>query len=158
MTSRTASLANQMKHRDREMVPRVLVRAMFGLMFVSVVLVALARWTDRPLTGVAPESPVLAERMITLVTADDRAEGVAVLDAAGSQIAHSTLNKSGFIDVIAIAVARERAVAGVSTNDPLRLVRRENGHTAILDPATGWSIELIGYGADNVAAFARLID
>jgi hypothetical protein len=40
----------------------------------------------------------------------------------------------------------------------LRLVRRENGHVAILDDTTGWSIELIGYGQDNVAAFAKLID
>jgi hypothetical protein len=40
----------------------------------------------------------------------------------------------------------------------LRLVRRANGHTAIIDPATDWSIELIGYGADNIAAFARLLD
>lgn len=158
MSDRTASLANQMKHRDREMVPKVLVRAMFALMFISVALVAIARWTDMPLRGVAPDSPIVAERMITLQGSENRADGVAVLDEAGSQIAHSTLNKSGFIDVISASIARERAVAGVTTNDPLRLVRRENGHTAILDPATGWSIELIGYGADNVAAFARLID
>ena len=46
---------------------------------------------------------------------------------------------------------------GVAGNPPLQLVRRENGHTAIIDPATNWSIELIGHGADNIAAFARLL-
>jgi hypothetical protein len=49
-------------------------------------------------------------------------------------------------------------VHDTDTQAPLRLVRRENGHVAILDDTTGWSIELIGYGQDNVAAFAKLID
>jgi hypothetical protein len=49
-------------------------------------------------------------------------------------------------------------VQDTDTQAPLRLVRRENGHVAILDDTTGWSIELIGYGQDNVAAFAKLID
>ena len=158
MQNQTASLANQMKHRDREMVPKFLVQAMFGLMFASVALVGYAQFTDIPNAGAVVESPVAAERAITLVGTRDRAAGVAVLDENGNQIAHSTLNKSGFIDVIWVSVARERATKGITTNDPLRLVRRENGHVAVIDPATDWSIELVGYGVDNVAAFARLID
>jgi putative photosynthetic complex assembly protein len=156
MTSKTASVANQMKHRDREMVPRVLVQAMFGLMFASVALVGYAQWTNLPLTGVPPESPIVKERAITLI--GDRDLGYAVLDAQGEEISHSEDGKKGFIDVIATSVIRERTVNGVTDNDPLRLVRRENGHVALIDPATGWKIELIGYGKDNVAAFATLID
>ena len=49
----TNSLAAQMKHRDRDMVPKVLVQAMFTLMIAAVVLVAYARLTDRPVIGVA---------------------------------------------------------------------------------------------------------
>jgi putative photosynthetic complex assembly protein len=67
-------------------------------------------------------------------------------------------NKAGFIDVIWGSILRERTARGINTNDPLRLVRRENGHFAVIDDATSWKIELIGYGKDNVAAFARLID
>jgi putative photosynthetic complex assembly protein len=88
----------------------------------------------------------------------NRSEGIAVLDADGRQIAHSNDHKAGFIDVIWVTTTRERIVHDTDTQAPLRLVRRENGHVAILDDTTGWSIELIGYGQDNVAAFAKLID
>lgn len=156
MSLPTASLANQMKMRDREMVPRFLVICMFGLMGLSLAIVAFAQLTDQPLRGVAAESAVTQSMEITLD--GTRNSGVAVLDATGAEIARSDLNKSGFIDVIWVSISRERKVNNVVGNPPLTLVRRENGHTAIIDPATNWSIELIGYGADNVAAFARLLD
>ncbi|MBD3665029.1 photosynthetic complex assembly protein PuhC [Sulfitobacter aestuariivivens] len=154
--AQTSSLANQMKHRDREMVPRFLVQAMFGLMIASLALVAYAQLTDQPQRGVPVHSDIVAERSITL--AGTRSDGVAVLNAAGTQIAHSTADKAGFIDVIWVGVMRERKIQGAPLDAPVRLVRRANGHTAIIDDTTNWSIELIGYGQDNVAAFARLID
>lgn len=154
--ARTSSLANQMKARDREMVPRILVQAMFGLMAASLALVAYAQWADVPQAGVVKPSEIVAERQITLH--GSRSDGVAVLDADGQQIAFSGDAKNGFIDVIWVGVTRERTVKGADVNAPVRLVRRANGHTAILDDTTGWSIELIGYGQDNVAAFARLLD
>ena len=152
----TNSLANQMKHRDRDMVPKVLVQAMFALMFAALVLVGYASFTGRAVTSVVQHSDIVVERAITL--SGNRSEGVAVLDAAGTQIAHSTDEKAGFIDVIWVSVMRERLVQDVLSDAPLRLVRRANGHVAVLDDTTGWKIELIGYGQDNVAAFAKLID
>lgn len=156
MPSQTASLANQMKARDRDMVPRFLVIAMFSLMAASLLLVAFAQLTDQPLRGVSTTSEIARERAITLD--GTRNTGVAVLDDQGRQIAFSSENKSGFIDVVWVSVQRERKVQRVSGNPELRLIRYANGHTGLIDPATNWSLELIGYGADNVAAFARLID
>ena len=151
-----SSLSNQMKHRDREMVPRLLVQAMFALMLASVALVAFDQWTDRPLLGVAPDSAIVNERMIMLT--GTRSDGVTVFGTDGTRLGHSSEDKAGFIDVIWNSVRRERTVQGAALDAPLRLVRRENGHVAILDETTGWKIELIGYGQDNVAAFAKLID
>lgn len=156
MAHQTSSLANQMKMRDREMVPRVLVMAMFALMAASLAIVSFAVLTDQPLRGVPNESPIVAERAITLE--GTRTTGIRVLDAAGAEIAFSQADRAGFIDVIWVAISRERKVQGVTGNPDMRLVRRANGHTAIIDPATDWSIELIGYGKDNIAAFARLLD
>ncbi len=156
MSDQTHSLANQMKLRDREMVPRALVVAMFGLMAASLAIVTFARLTDQPLSGSPEPSAIVQEKEITLI--GDRSGGVHVEDATQQQIASSKENNAGFIDVISNSIARERKVQGVDGNPPVRLVRRENGRTAIIDPATGWSIELIGYGKDNVAAFARLLD
>lgn len=152
----TNSLANQMKYRDRDMVPAVLVKAMLALMLGAIVLVGYARLTDRPVIGVAPHSDIVREIAITLD--GTRNDGVQVLGADGSKLAHSTDHKSGFIDVIWVSVNRERTVQGLALDAPLRLVRRANGHTAVIDDTTGWKIELIGYGQDNVAAFAKLID
>ncbi|MDA8585532.1 photosynthetic complex assembly protein PuhC [Rhodobacteraceae bacterium] len=152
----TNSLANQMKHRDRDMVPAVLVKAMFSLMFAAVLLVGYARLTDRPVIAVAPHSDVVREVTITLI--GDRSTGVQVFGADGGKLAHSTDDKAGFIDVIWVSVMRERLLNDIPSEEPLRIVRRANGHTAVIDDTTGWKIELIGYGQDNVAAFAKLID
>ena len=152
----TSSLANQMKHRDREMVPKTLVRAMFTLMAASFCLVGYARFTDRPVIAVAPHSDIVKEVTVTLD--GSRSDGVAVLDENGLKIAHSTEEKRGFIDVIWVSVMRERRLQDVPSDAPVRVVRRENGHIAILDDTTDWKIELIGYGKDNVAAFAKLLD
>lgn len=156
MSHPTSSLANQMKMRDRDMVPRVLVLAMFGLMAATLGIVTFAQLTDQPLRGVPEDSAIVAERSIILE--GTHSDGVRVLDANGTQIAYSQDNKAGFIDVIWVGTQRNRKVAGITDNPPLNLVRLENGRIAIIDPATDWSIELIGYGADNVAAFARLLD
>lgn len=156
MSDQTHSLANQMKLRDREMVPRALVIGMFGLMAATLALVSFARITDQPLRGVPAASAIVKEMPISLI--GSRSGQVTVEDANGIEIAASARDNAGFIDVIWNSIARERKVQGVTDNQALRLVRRENGHTAIIDPATGWSIELIGYGKDNVAAFARLLD
>jgi len=150
------SLANQMKYRDRDMVPAVLVKAMFALMLGAILLVGYARLTDRPVIGVAPRSDIVREIAITLD--GTRHDGVQVLGIDGSKLAHSTDDKAGFIDVIWTSINRARTVQGVDLDAPVRLVRRANGHTAVIDDTTGWKIELIGYGKDNVAAFAKLID
>lgn len=152
----TNSLANQMKYRDRDMVPAVLVKAMFALMLASIALVGFARLTDRPVIAVAPHSDVVREIAITLI--GDRSTGVQIFGADGAKLAHSTDHKAGFIDVIWVSVMRERLLHDIPSDAPLRLVRRENGHVAVVDETTGWKIELIGYGQDNVAAFANLID
>ena len=145
-----------MKHRDREMVPRILVQAMFALMLAALALVAFARVTDRPLEGVVAESPIVQELTVTMV--GDRSSGVALVDAEGDVLARSTDDKKGFIEVIRLSVMRARTLASADPSAPIRVIRHENGRVGIVDDASGWSITLIGYGVDNVAAFANLLE
>lgn len=150
-------LEQQMRHRDKEMVPTFLVQGMFALMLGSLGLVAYAQWTDVPDRGVLVEAPVVQSRDILL--AGDRSGRYVVTDVAtGQVIAESSDDLAGFIGVMGRAVDRERLVHDVSGAAPLQVVRRANGHIAILDDTTGMAVELIGYGADNVAAFAKLLD
>lgn len=145
----------RMKHPDDAMVPRVLVVAMFGLMAATLALVTFARVSGRAPTSVVPFSEITSE--ITVTLKGSRSAGVAIVDGNGTQLAHSTDDMNGFIDVIWASVTRERKVQNADLNAPVRVARLANGQTAIFDDTTGWSIELIGYGQDNVAAFARLL-
>lgn len=151
-----SQLTQQMKHRDRDMVPLFLVRSMFGLMFASLCLVAYAQWTDLPQSAVFQETPSVQEMQVQFVSSR---EGVStVYDMDGNRIAGSGDDMMGFIGVVGIVVKRNRLVAGVPNDTPITILKRETGTYGIFDPATGWSMELIGYGADNVAAFAKLLD
>lgn len=154
--SLTSPLARQMKARDKDMVPRVLVQAMFGLMIASLALVSYARLTDMPRTGTPSVEPVATERSVTF--GGDRNAGIQLYDENGVEIASSTRDKAGFIDVVWVAMMRERLVQKVDATAPFRIVRRENGRVDVIDDTTGWQLELIGYGPDNIAAFATLID
>lgn len=149
-------LETQMRHRDRDMVPKFLVQGMFALMIGAVALVAFAQLTDRPNEGVLVEAPIVAEVSVTL-TGSGR-DIYSVTNAAGDIVALSSDDKAGFIGVMGLVIDRQRSISGVTGNPPVRIVRRDNGHYAVIDDATGMMTELIGYGADNVAAFARLVD
>ncbi len=151
-----SGLETRMRHRDRDMVPRALVQGMFALMACALAIVAFAQWTGQPQRGVLQEAPVIAERLIVMT--GDRSGLYAVHDADGRLIAMSSDEKAGFIGVIGRVVDHQRDIHRVPSDAPLRLVRRANGNIAIIDPTAALSVELIGYGADNVAAFARLID
>ena len=150
-----SQLAQQMRHRDREMVPRVLVRSMFALMLATLALVSAAVLSDRPHEGVIEQSPVAEEIVVTL--SGSRNGPVDVIAEDGSVIANSEEERAGFIAVIWRTIERER-MRRAAAPGPVRVVRRENGRIAVIDPETGWSVDLIGYGRDNVAAFARLLE
>ena len=153
-----ASEQLRMRHPDnKELVPRFLVQAMFALMIGTIALAAFARLTNRPMEGVLERAPIVAEREVILT--GERSGLYTVTDAAtGAQIALSSDDKAGFIGVMGRMIDRARQLDDITGNDPVRVVRREDGHIAIIDDKTGMAVEVTGYGADNAAAFARIVD
>ncbi len=151
-----SQLEQQMRHRDKEMVPRFLVQAMFGLMAASLAMVAYAQWFDVPNRGVLVEAPVAQSLEIVMI--GDRSGTYEVLTTDGALLASSADYKGGFLGVIGRVFERERFVHGVTSDAPVTVVRRENGNIAVIDDTTDLRVELIGYGKDNVAAFAKLLD
>jgi putative photosynthetic complex assembly protein len=152
-----SGLQTQMRHRDRDMVPKVLVQAMFALMLGAVALVTYAQLSGRPNVGVLNEAPIVAERSV-LLTGDRMGTYVATDAETGELIAVSSEDKAGFVGVMGRVLDRDRLVKATGDGEPVRVVRRTNGNVAIIDDATGLVVELIGYGPDNVAAFARMLD
>lgn len=151
-----SQLEQQMKIRDAEMVPGLLVKAMFALMIGSVSIVAYAQWTDQPDVGVLIQAPVVQTQDVVMT--GNRSGVYEVRDLSGALLASSADDKGGFIGVMGRAIDRERQLHAVPLDAPLQIVRRDNGNIAILDGSTDMAVELIGYGADNVAAFAQFVN
>ncbi len=149
-TPRQPALRNQ----KAEMIPTALLRGMLALALVTLAITTVAVVTDRPTVGQPKPSEVVASRAIILEGLD--AQAVTVRNADGTLLAD--LPHGGFITVIQNAMARERLVHRIEGNPPLNIVRYANGRLVAEDPATGWSAELYAFGAENKAAFERLLD
>jgi putative photosynthetic complex assembly protein len=136
-----------------EMIPRPMLRLMLGIVLASLALVSFGVLTGAPKGGTPKESPIVAERAVIIETGG--AKAVTLYDAEGTLLEH--LDHGGFVTVIGSGIDRERTVHGVPLDQPVNLVRRENGRFSVEDPTTGWSVELTIFGADNEAAFAKLL-
>lgn len=140
---------------ERELVPRLFVRAMFGMVMLCLVMVSAYRWLDGPVQYTAPDSPVVIEKTLFLEGAMSGAAKVFAED--GTVIAEYAPEEGGFISGMWRVLQRERNKARVDLNGPVIVRARENNRLEIFDPSTGWGADLMGFGADNSAAFARLL-
>ncbi len=142
--------------KEVELVPRVMVRIMFGFVAVILALVTVARLTDRPLESTPAQTPIISERLIYI--SGDNSGAARILDETGSVLATFDADKGGFVAGIDRVIRRERNLVKASVKSPLALRLREGNRLSLFDPETGWSAELMGFGADNLRTFARLLE
>lgn len=140
---------------EKELVPRILVRAMFGMVILCLVMVSIYRWLDGPVQYTAPKSPVAVEKILFLQ--GDMSGAALASDEDGNVIADLGPEQGGFISGVWRVLQRERTKAGVDLNGPVIVRSRENKRLEIFDPSTGWGADLMGFGTDNAAAFAKLL-
>ncbi|MBL3704342.1 pullulanase [Sulfitobacter sp. BDSS02] len=138
-------------------IPRYLLRAMFALVVCVLALVTYARLSDVPLSATPPEGAIVAKREMIL-SFNDLSGAVQVLNPDGSLMVDLGPEEGGFVAGVARVINRERIKNRSAPDGPVVLVRRDTGRIAITDPSTGWSADLMGFGADNARAFARLLD
>lgn len=146
---------SQLAARDREMIPKVLLQGMLALAIASLLLVAYARLTDRPLEGVPVMEPVVAERLLSFVHAED---GQVSVSEAGVGIALMTGRSAGFIDAYTAALERRRKVSRADPDAPVRVAAFADGHVVLIDPETGWRVDPRSFGAGAQAAFAAFLE
>lgn len=139
-----------------ELVPRILVRAVMALILAILALVTIATLSGRPLESTPANGKILSERAIFL--SSDGSGAARVLDANGSLLADFAADKGGFVAGVDRVVTRERSKSGANTAAPVLLRLREGNRLSIYDPETNWSAELMGFGADNLRTFARLLE
>lgn len=140
-----------------ETLPRVILRAIGALVVLTVAAVGYARWTGMPPSS---QPPVQAEaQSAMLVITSQGLSAVTVADAATGEVRMVLSGESaGFIAGVQRSYARQRMLAGVPEDAPVRVVRWEDGRMSLIDPVTGWRAEALGFGSANEEAFARLLD
>jgi putative photosynthetic complex assembly protein len=142
------------RSRDPELVPRMLLRGMLALALASLAITTFAVVTGRE--PVAQPQPAEMVREKWIVMEGLSAQAVIVKNTDGSVLLD--LPHGGFITVIQSGIFTERRKHKVDQTLPVRIVEYANGRLVAEDPATGWSAELYAFGAENKAAFERLLD
>ena len=146
-----------LRKRDREMIPRILVRAMFLMVLAALALAAYARLTDRPLVAAPPEGvEVITERVIVL--SGDMAGRALVTDMEGRVIADLPGDKGGFVAGIWRVLQRERMLRRMPDDLPVRLTLYADNRLVVYDDFSGWRAQLVGFGIDNYRTFYNLLD
>jgi putative photosynthetic complex assembly protein len=135
------------------LIPRSAVAALGGVLLVSLVAVAWARytgWNPRE-----PDAPTVTER--TLAFADAPGGAIAVTDAASGQPLGLLQGEQGFLRGVLRSFMRERKRQSLPLEAPLRLLARADGRLTLHDPSTGQRVDLESFGRDNVAVFTPWI-
>ena len=140
---------------DRELVPRVMVRAMLALVLSVLAIVSLAVYSGRPVTSTPPQAEVILERTVFL-------EGeMSARPPCSTPTASSSPGcpRRGRLPRRGGPRARPRAhqARGAAHRAPVILTGHANGRIAIHDPSTGWRADLMGFGQDNARDFVRLL-
>ena len=81
--------------KQDDLIPRIMVRIMFGLVFTVLVIVSVATLTGRAPDSQPPAGNVLSERAIYL--SGDASGAARVLDANGVVLADLAADQGGFV-------------------------------------------------------------
>ncbi len=135
-------------------IPRGPLLAIAALVGMSLAAVALAR--------VGGYQPVRAEPAPVIESRDlhfaDRPDGAVDVIENGQPVAVLERGTDGFVRVVLRSFTRDRRLHGLGREEPFRLRVHADGRLTIEDRATHRVVDLAGFGADNVAAFSRLIE
>jgi putative photosynthetic complex assembly protein len=139
-----------------ERIPKPLLYGVGGLVIVTLLGVTALR-----VAGVEPiAQPPLAEAVQTetVIIVEVPGGGVALHDPADNvALASLPVNEDGFVRGIRRVLDRVRMQHGVEGNGPVTLIRWNDGRYSLRDPATGWQIELKGFGQSNLETFVQLM-
>ncbi|MGF1445519.1 MAG: photosynthetic complex assembly protein PuhC [Pikeienuella sp.] len=138
-------------------IPRPMIIAVGIMLAVTLAGTAALRWTDTPPQAVGP-TLASAELRVPVLLQTVEGGGTLMLDpATGETLGALGIDKDGFVRGLLRVLRRVRMQHGVPADLPVEIIRWEDGHHALLDPATQWRAELIGFGADNFAVFRTLV-
>jgi len=141
---------------QRDKIPPILIKGMFGLAGLCLALVSLYVWTGQPTIAKPPAAEVVYTRTVQMEA--DMTGAATVRDADGTIIADLGPDEGGFVAGVMRVIERERTKHRVALDGPVQLQVNKASRISIHDPSTGWSADLMAFGQDNARAFAKLLD
>ena len=83
---------------------------------------------------------------------------VGVISASSGKMIAQVEGQAGFVRGILRALARERRIQQITSDDAFELMSRSDGRLTLVDLATGNRIDLESFGRDNAAQFAAFLN
>ncbi|MEM6619866.1 MAG: photosynthetic complex assembly protein PuhC [Pseudomonadota bacterium] len=146
--------------KEKPLVPPVLLWGVTLMVLSVCAVVVFATLTGRPPEATPPAGDVVAERDIVVTLA--AGGGAVVRDgttgADTAPVAALPAGEGGFVSGYWRALTYQRSRHGVDPSLPVTLQRYADGRLSILDPHTGWRFHMQGFGRDNIASFAALLE
>jgi putative photosynthetic complex assembly protein len=142
-------------HVEHESMPRAPLLGAAALVAVSILAVAVGRFSGSTGADVVEATPV---KVRTLNFNDLPAGGVEIYDADALRVVGELAPGSGsFVRGVLRSLVRQRGFHQVGKAIPFQLTQWSDGHLTLSDPATGERIELRAFGATNERAFRDIL-
>ena len=130
--------------------------ALFIASMLAVVVLLIASYVQSGKIEPQVDAGVVAKK--TLHFRDLPNGAVGVVSAESGQMIAQVEGQAGFVRGILRALARDRRIRQISSDDAFELVSRSDGRLTLIDLATKNRIDLESFGKDNAAEFAAFLN
>ena len=129
--------------------------ALFIASLLAVVVLLVGNYVHSGKLESQADADVVAKK--TLHFRDLPNGAVGVISADNGQIIAQVEGQAGFVRGILRALARDRRIRQISSDDAFELVSHSDGRLTLIDLATHHRIDLESFGKDNAAEFAAFL-
>lgn len=130
--------------------------ALFVVIVLAGIVFLVANTIQSGKSETQADASVIAKK--TLFFRDLPDGSVGVISASSGKMIAQVEGQAGFVRGILRALARERRIQQITSDDAFELMSRSDGRLTLVDLATGNRIDLESFGRDNAAQFAAFLN
>lgn len=130
--------------------------ALFVVIVLAGIVFLVANTVQSGKLETQADASVIAKK--TLFFRDLPDGSVGVISASSGKMIAQVEGQAGFVRGILRALARERRIQQITSDDAFELMSRSDGRLTLVDLATGNRIDLESFGRDNAAQFAAFLN
>jgi putative photosynthetic complex assembly protein len=130
--------------------------ALFIASSLAVVILLIANYVQSGKLEHQAEAGVVAKKILHFRDLPNGSVGV--ISADNGQMIAEVEGQAGFVRGVLRALARDRRIRQISSDDAFELVSRSDGRLTLTDLATKNRIDLESFGKDNAAEFAAFLN